>query len=247
MRGALERLGERGDQSGVLIGDHQLHPGEPTGAERAQEAPPERLSFGVADVAAQDLSVAVGGDPGCHDDGHRGDLRGLVADVQICRIEIDVGELDVVELAGPERAHHLVESRTDARHFRLGDPRVDSQRGDQIIDGPCGHTGDVGLHHHRVEGLIDPATRLQDAREERAAAELRNLELDIAGLGGQQTRSSAVAVSGAALGTFVAFGADHFGGFGLDQLLQYEPDGLADQIHAVTGAECVQQIGHGRL
>jgi hypothetical protein len=27
---------------------------------------------------------------------------------------------------------------------------------------------DVGLHHHRVQGLIDPAPRFEDDREERA-------------------------------------------------------------------------------
>jgi hypothetical protein len=37
------------------------------------------------------------------------------------------------------------------------------------------------------------------------------------------------------------------GGFGLDQLLEHEPDRLAHQINAVTGTECVQQFGHGRI
>ncbi len=98
----------------MLVGDHELHTGESTGLERAQEATPERLGFGVADVAAQDLPVPISGDPGGHDDGHRGDLRSLVADMQIRRIQVDVGELDVIQLAGPERADDLVETRTDA-------------------------------------------------------------------------------------------------------------------------------------
>jgi len=60
------------------------------------------------------ISVAVGGDPGCHDDRHRGDLRGLVADVEIGGVEVDVGELDVIELTRPERPNDLVEARADA-------------------------------------------------------------------------------------------------------------------------------------
>lgn len=34
-------------------------------------------------------------------------------------------------------------------------------------------------------------------------------------------------------------------GLDLDEFLQHEPHRLADQIHAVTGAESVQQIGDG--
>ena len=130
----------------------------------------------------------VGGDPGGDHDRHRGDLRGLVADVQIGGVQIDVGELDVIETAGAERADDLVEPGADPRHLRLGDPRVDTQRGDQVIDRAGRHAGDVGLHHHRVQRLVDPPARLEDRREERALAQLGDAQLDIAGLGRQQAR-----------------------------------------------------------
>jgi hypothetical protein len=40
---------------------------------------------------------------------------------------------------------------------------------------------------------------------------------------------------------------DRLGGFGFDQFLHHNPHGLADQIHAVTGTERLEQLGHGRL
>ena len=41
----------------------------------------------------------------------------------------------------------------------------------------------------------------------------------------------------AVLGTFVTASADAFDGFGLDHLLQRRLHGIADQVHAVTGAD----------
>ena len=97
----------------MLIGDHQLHPAEPTRLQRAQELAPEHFLFGIADVAAQDLPGAVGGDAGGDDDGHRGDLRRGVADMEIGGVEIHVRELDVIQRAGAERADDLIEPGTD--------------------------------------------------------------------------------------------------------------------------------------
>ncbi len=97
----------------MLVRDHQLHTAKPSLLEGAQEALPEDLVFGVADVATQDLPVTVGGDPGRHDHGHRGDLRGLVADMEIGRVEIHVGELHMIERSGAEGADDFVQAATD--------------------------------------------------------------------------------------------------------------------------------------
>jgi hypothetical protein len=74
MAGSMKAAAQGGDEPGVLIGDHQLHTAETACFQRAQEATPERLLVAVADVAAEDLPVAVGRDPRGHDDGHH--LRG---------------------------------------------------------------------------------------------------------------------------------------------------------------------------
>jgi hypothetical protein len=65
--------------------------------------------------------------------------------VEVGGIQVDVGELDVADKTCAERADDLVELAADARHLRLGDPRVDTERSDQIIDGPGRHATDIGL------------------------------------------------------------------------------------------------------
>jgi len=59
---------------------------------------------------------------------------------------------------------------------RTGDPGFDAQCREQVIDRTGGDPVHVGLHHHWVQGLIDPPPRLQDHREERALAQLRARE-----------------------------------------------------------------------
>jgi hypothetical protein len=105
----------------------------------------------------------------------------------------------------------------------------------------------VGLHHDRVERLVDATPRLEDDGEERPLAELGDPQLDVAGLGRQHPLAGAVAVGDAGVGPLVAAGADPFGGFGLDELLHDHPDRLADQVDTISGAERLEQLGHGRL
>ena len=78
-------------------------------------------------------------------------------------------------------------------------------------------------------------------------AQLGDPQPDVAGLGGDQPRTRAVAVGHPLLGAFVAAGADPLGRFGFNQFLHHHPDRLTDKIHAVTGAERIEQLGQGRL
>src|SRR6266545_1122942 len=57
----------------------------------------------------------------------------------------------------------------------------------------------------------------------------------------------AVALVDPGLGALVAGRADRLGGFGLDELLKYSADRLADQVDRFAGASYLQQIGYGRL
>jgi hypothetical protein len=109
----LEAAAQGGDETGVLIGDDQLHAAEAALAERLEEAAPEHLVFAVADVDPKHLAVAGGGDPGGDHDGHRAHLAGLVADMQAGGVQVGVGELDVIQPAGAERPNNLVEPGAD--------------------------------------------------------------------------------------------------------------------------------------
>jgi hypothetical protein len=105
----------------------------------------------------------------------------------------------------------------------------------------------IGLHHHRQQGPVDAAARLQQRREERALAQLGDPQFHVTGLGRQQPGSSSVAVGGAGVSRLVAVGADVLGGLGVDQRLQHQPECLTDDIQATTDAQRRQQVGHGRL
>jgi hypothetical protein len=105
----------------------------------------------------------------------------------------------------------------------------------------------VGLHHHRQQGPVDAPARLQQRREERALPQFRDAQLHITSLGRQQPRAGAVAVSGALLGPLIGPSADVLGGLGVDQCLQDQRQRLADEVEVATGAQCIQQLGQGRL
>jgi len=106
---------------------------------------------------------------------------------------------------------------------------------------------DVGLHHHREQGPIDPPATLENGREEAAVAQLRDREFDIAGLRGQQPRAGPVPLVRAARGPLVRRSADHFGRLRVDQCLQHHLHAEADQIDIPTSAKRVEELGQVRL
>src|SRR4051794_13415884 len=59
-------------------------------------------------------------------------------------------------------------------------PESAPQRDHQVVDAAGRDAVNVGLHHHRIQRLVDAAARLQDAGEERSLAELGDPQLDVA-------------------------------------------------------------------
>ena len=119
------------------VGDDEADPGKPPVLQGAQEPGPERLVLAVTDVDPEDLPGALRRDPGGHDDrpGHHL-AEGVVADVDVGGVQVDVGEGDVAESPVPEGLDPIVEAGTDPAHLGLGDPRVDPHGGHQVVDGP---------------------------------------------------------------------------------------------------------------
>jgi hypothetical protein len=58
----------------------------------------------------------------------------------------------------------------------------------------------IGLHHHGVEDLVDPAARLEPVGEEAALPQFGDGQGEIAHLGGEQPLAVAVAVGRALIG-----------------------------------------------
>ena len=190
--------------------------------------------------------MPVGPDARGDDDGLGGHVV-VVADVEVGGVQEDVGELLVIEPAGPKGPDHLVETRTDAADLGLLDPAPDAEGAHQLVDRAGGDPAHVGLHDHRVEGLVDATAGFEDGGEEAALPELGDGELDVTGLGRDQADPVPVALGHPPFGAFIALRPDLGGRFGLDQLLEDVAHGVADQIHAVGRFERLQQLGADRL
>ena len=153
----------------------------------------------------------------------------------------------MVQAAAPEGPHGLVEARADARDLRFGNPRVHPQRFDQVVHRAGGHAVDVGLHDHRVQGLVDAATRFEQRGHEAALAQLGDLQFHVSGPRGQQPPPVPVALGHPAGSALIAGRADRVGGLGLDQLLEHQAHRVAHQLRAPAGAESLPQLLCGRI
>ena len=107
--------------------------------------------------------------------------------------------------------HLLVDLLADATHLRLGDAALGAQGRHQGINLVGRYAVDVGLHDHGVEGLVHPATGLEDRGQEAAGPQLGYQQIDVAHLGGQAAVPLAVAVAVPLLAALVPVGTDHSG------------------------------------
>ena len=132
----------------------------------------------------------------------------------------------------------------DAAHLRFGDAAGSAQRLHQGVDLAGGDAAGVGLHHHGVEGLVDPAARLEPVREEAALPELllgRSLRLvdgpgQVSHLGGEHPLAVAVAVVGTFVrAALVELGANGSAHPGFQQVLEPPAHDLRNQ-GAIGGA-----------
>lgn len=64
--------------------------------------------------------------------------------MDIGRVEIHVRELGVTQRPVSERGDPVIETGTDPRHFRFGDPGIDTERDDQVVNRTGGNAVDVG-------------------------------------------------------------------------------------------------------
>ncbi len=105
-----------------------------------------------------------------------------------------------------------------------------AQRLDQGVDLAGGDTAGVGLHHHGVEGLVEPAAWLEPVGEEAALSQPGNGQGEVTHLGGEQPLAVAVAVGGPFVrAALVDLGANGSGHPGFQQILETPPHDLRDQ------------------
>jgi len=149
-----------------------------------------------------------------------------------------------------ERFNVLVERRTDPADVALRDPQPKPL--DQLVDPAGRNAAHIRLLHHRQQRLLGPLPGLQEARKVAALAQLRDLQLQLAGPGVPAPGPVAIAVRRPILRTALpALRANqlghlelhHLGGHGLDRLAdhigvlvaQYLTDDLFDRHPLRTG------------
>lgn len=117
----------------MCVGDNQLHPREAAGFQRPQERGPEGTIFAAPTLEAEDLALPVGGHPGSSDHGLEDDTvtgpRLAVGGIQEHMPERLPSQAPV-----PERRDLLIEFSADPADFTLADPRIGTQRLNQVID-----------------------------------------------------------------------------------------------------------------
>ena len=149
-------------QAGVGVGDDQLDPVQPAGAQRPQEAPPEALGLGLADVETDDLPAAGRMDA-------VGDHQRLVADPTRLPDPLHLGVQPQVRIGAgqgplPEDGDLLVQAAAEPADGVLAHP-LQPQLLDQPVDLAGRDPVDIGLLDHRDQGLLGPPARLQERRE----------------------------------------------------------------------------------
>ena len=183
----------------------------------------------IADLEAEDLTPAVGGDAG--GDHHRlGDHPAVDPGLAVGGVEEHIGVGDLGQRPVPERADLLIEVRTDPGDLGLGDPGVRTQRLDEVIDLPRRNPVQVGLHDHREQRLVDPSATFEQAGEERPGAQLGDPQLQVTRGRGQRPRPGSVALRSAPLAAFPGASADHSGELGVDQRLVDRLSRSADPV-----------------
>src|SRR5262249_29869693 len=109
------------------------------------------------------------------------------------------------------------------------------ERLDDLVDLPRRDAGDVGLLHHAHECLLAPLPRLEEAREVRAAPDLRDRQLDLARPRRPHARPVAVAVGQALLRrSLAATSTDDTRPLRLHQLLANPGQRLAQKIEPLA-------------
>ena len=224
----------------MVIGHHELHVPEASGAQALQKGRPEGPIFGVAHVYAQDLSVPGGRHAGHHHYGTR-HHPALHPSLHVGGVAEQIGKAHVPEGSGAERFQVLVELSADPAHLGLRHPRGRPERLDQVVDLAGGHPVDIRLHDHGEQGPVDAPAPLQDGGEEAAPSELGDGQVHIPCLGGEHTSPMPVALGRAAIAALVRSGPDGFGRFHLDEGLKHELHRAADLVDIAAGTERVEK------
>ena len=203
--GGADDAGDGRLQPLVRVRDHQLHAPEAAADEILEEARPERLRLGGADVQADDLAspVGVGGDG---DYGRDRDDAPALAHLQVGRVEPHTGPVPV-QRALQESPDALVDLLAELRDLALRDA-AQPHRLDEVVDPARRHPRDPRLLDHRDQRLLRRLPGFQEGREVAPGPQLRDAQVQLPEPGVERPVAVAVAPGRPLAAALMAPGAD---------------------------------------
>ena len=180
--GSREHLGDGAGHGGGLVAGEHAHAREPPALEPREELPPALGRLREPLRGADDLAVAVVVDADGHHHGHV--LEGAApGPLQVDPVDEDIG-IGAGERPAAPFLDGLERLLVEVRDRRCRHARAPEDLG-YVLDPPGGDAGQVHLDHGLLDGGLAPLVALDDRRCEPHALELRHLERDLAGRGGE--------------------------------------------------------------
>jgi hypothetical protein len=120
----------------------------------------------------------------------------------------------------------------------------------ELLDQPIDLTGrdpvDIGLLHHRDQGLLSPPARLQERREIAPLPQFRDGQFQLLNPGVPAPLAVAVSLGLAAVrGALTQLSAGQRGHFGIHQLLDQPRDTVAQDLGVLISHQLVDQVSSG--
>jgi hypothetical protein len=221
------------------VGDDQLDALEAAPDQGLEEAGPEGLGLGRADLEADDLAPAVGADRDSDYRRHRDDAAALAL-LEVGGVEPEIGPL-ALQRPIEEGVDTLVDVLAQLGDLRLRDAR-EAHRLDQVVDAPGRDPADPGFLNDRHQGLLGHLAGLEERREVAALAQLGDAQLQGAEAGVQGPVAIAVAVVEPVDRALVPRGADQALDVGLHQQLQHR---LGNGAQEVAFSGLLHELGQG--
>ncbi len=209
------------------IGNHQAYAFQSAFDQAAQKRGPEGAVLRRADIDAEHLTVALGGDAD-GDDSRLANDAPIDPHLEVRGVDPQIPVL-ARQRARAERGDDGIELATDARDLRLGDA-IQAERLHQVIDFPRRDAVHVRFLHHGQQRVLGPPAGLQQRGEIRPGADFGDRQLDGPHPRIPRPRAAAVAIRRPLARALVPLGADQPGDLRFHERLREHADALPQHI-----------------
>jgi hypothetical protein len=244
---AREVRSERLAEAGMVVTDDEGDAMEAAVVERAQEVAPVDMSFGEGDVDAENGACSRGVDANGEEDGGIDDLI-IAANLFVAGIEDEKRVSDGVERPVAPELELVVELSGGAADLRGRDLQRARELREDGRDTASRDALDVHLGDGESQGAFAAEAALQSRRiEVDLAANLGNLESDLAETCLERLFLKAIGVAPAGGGALVRSSPEDLGAFNLHGMVEQNAHGLSEAVRALGANEVYDLIERVRV